>query len=69
MEDIENINFILNKYNTSDEEVLLISQIMRIKFFNALRDLIREKDMENDQIALDVLDWAYQRLANVDELL
>jgi hypothetical protein len=42
---------------------------MRIKFFNALRDLIREKDMENDQIALDVLDWAYQRLANVDELL
>jgi hypothetical protein len=66
MEDVESIKSILNNYNTSEEEVYLISQLMRIKFFDAFRELIREKDYEHDQIALDVLDWAYQRLANVE---
>lgn len=69
MEDIESIKSILNNYNTSDEEIYLISQLMRIKFFDAYRELLNEKDRENDQIALGVLDWAYQRLANVEQLL
>lgn len=69
MEDIEDINLLLNKYNISEEIVYLISQQMRIKFFDEFRKLMLEKDYEHDQIALDVLDWAYQRLANVNDLL
>lgn len=69
MEDIEDINLFLNKYNISEDVVYLISQQMRIKFFDEFRKLMLEKDCEHDQIALDVLDWAYQRLANVNNLL
>ncbi len=69
MEDVQDINFILNKYNVSPEAVQLICQLMRIEFFDEFRQLMLEKDSEHDQIALEVLDWAYQRLANVKDLL
>jgi hypothetical protein len=35
----------------------------RIEFFDALRSLIMEKDSEGDEIAVKVLCWAYERLA------
>jgi hypothetical protein len=35
----------------------------RIEFFDALRKLILEKDSEGDEIAVSVLCWAYERLA------
>lgn len=35
----------------------------RIVFFSKLRELIIEKTESNDQIAADVLGWAYERLA------
>lgn len=69
MEDIQDINFILNKYNVPPDAVYLISHMMRIKFFDEFRELMLEKDKGHDQIALEVLDWAYQRLANVKDLL
>jgi hypothetical protein len=69
MEDVQDINFILNKYNVPPEAVQLICQLMRIEFFDEFRQLMLEKDGEHDQIALEVLDWAYQRLANVKDLL
>lgn len=69
MEDVQDINFILNKYNVPPEAVQLICQLMRIEFFDEFRQLMLEKDSEHDQIALEVLDWAYQRLANVKDLL
>jgi hypothetical protein len=36
----------------------------RIRFFCKLRSLIHEKDFANDDIAAEVLGWAYEKLAN-----
>jgi hypothetical protein len=33
-------------------------------FFQALRDLIHEKDMAGDHIAVDTLNWAYEQIAD-----
>ena len=38
---------------------------MRILFFEELRNLIMEKDLEHDDIAAAVLGWAYERLGEV----
>jgi hypothetical protein len=35
----------------------------RIEFFNKFRILLNQKDLANDQLAVDVLNWAYQALA------
>jgi hypothetical protein len=35
----------------------------RIHFFEKFRALLHQKDMANDQIAVDVLNWAYQLLS------
>ncbi len=35
----------------------------RINFFNKFRILLHQKDVANDQIAVQVLDWAYQALS------
>jgi Fe-S-cluster formation regulator IscX/YfhJ len=35
----------------------------RYVFFARLRELIMEKDLENDEVAAAVLGWAYERLA------
>ena len=44
--------------------VELIRMSERIKIFSKLRNLIYEKQYENDQTAADVLGWAYERLAD-----
>lgn len=36
----------------------------RIYLFQKFRELIIEKDQENDEIAVEVLSWAWQRLAD-----
>ncbi len=36
----------------------------RIEFFDILRSLIAEKETEGDEIAVQVLCWAYDRLAS-----
>jgi hypothetical protein len=35
----------------------------RVEFFEILRKLMLEKDMAGDEIAVEVLSWAYDRLA------
>lgn len=36
----------------------------RVMFFERLRELIREKDIQNDEIASAILGWAYEKLAD-----
>ena len=36
---------------------------MRVEFFQQLRLLMHEKDVAGDEIAVDVLNWAYNKLA------
>lgn len=43
-------------------EIASVSQ--RHDFFQALRELIEEKDLSGDQIAVDTLNWAYEEIAN-----
>lgn len=38
----------------------------RIEFFAGLRGLIAEKDRAGDSVAVEVLSWAYERLASED---
>lgn len=38
----------------------------RLVFMSNLRGLIAEKDLVGDQLAVDVLNWAWQRLAESD---
>lgn len=35
----------------------------RIEFFNAFRELLQEKEASGDEIAIQVLNWAYMELA------
>jgi hypothetical protein len=44
--------------------VELIRMSERVKIFSKLRNLIYEKQYENDLTAADILGWAYERLAD-----
>jgi hypothetical protein len=44
--------------------VELIRMSERIKLFSKLRNLIYEKQYENDHVAEEVLGWAYERLSD-----
>lgn len=38
----------------------------RLSFMSKFRELITEKDLAGDQLAIDVLNWAWERLAEAD---
>jgi hypothetical protein len=44
--------------------VEIIKMSERVKIFSKLRNLIYEKQYENDHIAADTLGWAYEKLAD-----
>lgn len=48
----------------SPETIGLIRMHERIELFEKFRHLIYLKEFENDQIAADVLGWAYEKLAD-----
>lgn len=37
----------------------------RIEFFSALKDLISEKDLAGDVVAVEVLSWAWEQLSDI----
>jgi hypothetical protein len=52
---------------TADINPMIVQTIKmseRVKIFSKLRNLIYEKQYENDQTAADILGWAYERLAD-----
>jgi hypothetical protein len=49
--------------NTAPEIVESARMLERIEFFSKLRDLIHQKDIDNDALASDVLGWAYEKLS------
>lgn len=60
------INYDISKYTADlDKNVVeMIKLSERIKIFTKLRNLIMEKQYEQDYIAADVLGWAYDKLAD-----
>jgi hypothetical protein len=65
MDNPNEIDYDISKYtdglDTMTIEVIRMSE--RVKLFSKLRNLIYEKQYENDQIAQDILGWAYEKLA------
>jgi hypothetical protein len=66
MSDPNEIDYDISKYtaglDTQTIEIIKMSE--RVKMFTKLRNLIYEKQYENDDIAADVLGWAYERLVD-----
>jgi hypothetical protein len=66
MDNPNEIDYDISKYtadlDTHTIEVIRMSE--RVRLFSKLRNLIYEKQYENDQIAADILGWAYERLAD-----
>lgn len=59
--DFENLkSSVLSKIETAHQ---LGEDRQRVEFFDVLRNLIIEKESEGDEIAVKVLCWAYDRLA------
>ena len=52
--------------HTADLDPMIIEMIKlseRVKIFSKLRNLIYEKEYDNDDVASSVLGWAYEKLA------
>jgi hypothetical protein len=66
MDNPNEIDYDISKYtadlDTHTIEIIRMSE--RVKLFSKLRNLIYEKQYEKDEVAADVLGWAYERLAD-----
>jgi hypothetical protein len=66
MDNPNEIDYDISKY-TDNIDPMVIEMIKlseRIKIFSKLRNLIYEKEYENDEIAARVLGWAYEKLGD-----
>lgn len=65
MDNPNEIDYDISKY-TADLDPMAIEVIRmseRIKIFTKFRNLIYEKQYENDEIAERILGWAYEKLS------
>lgn len=66
MDNPNEIDYDISRYtadlDTQTIEVIRMSE--RVKLFSKLRNLIYEKQYENDHVAADILGWAYEKLAD-----
>ena len=66
MDNPNEIDYDISKYtadlDTQTIEVIRMSE--RVKLFSKLRNLIYEKQYENDHTAADILGWAYDKLVD-----
>jgi hypothetical protein len=61
---LRDLTRLINATGSKGEEIFdLALAYERIEFFNKFRILLHQKDMANDQVAVDVLNWAYQLLS------
>jgi hypothetical protein len=66
MDNPNEIDYDISKYtaNLDTQTIEIIRMSERVRMFSKLRNLIYEKQYENDQTAADILGWAYERLAD-----
>ena len=65
MDNPNEIDYDISEY-TADLDPMIIEMIKlseRVKIFSKLRNLIYEKEYDNDDVASSVLGWAYEKLA------
>lgn len=59
------IDRLVNRLGPASEELFCYAiALERIRIFQNLQTLIQQKDSANDQIATEVLSWAWQVLAD-----
>jgi hypothetical protein len=60
------IDYDISKYTVDIDPVVveMIRMSERVKIFSKLRNLIYEKQYEQDHATADVLGWAYERLGD-----
>lgn len=67
MDYFEEIQADLNKHTDGIDpmtiEIIKLSE--RVKIFSKFRQLIHEKESQNDDVAANVLGWAYEKLADL----
>lgn len=66
MDNPNEIDYDISKL-TADIDPMLIEMIRmseRVKIFSKLRNLIYEKQYEQDHVAADVIGWAYDKLSD-----
>jgi len=55
---------IKDRLDTDVDDLIQLSAMReRTRLFNKIRDMIQEKDTNNDQIAASVLAWAWEELS------
>jgi hypothetical protein len=66
MDNPNEIDYDISKATAAVDPMLveMIRMSERIRVFSKLRNLIYEKQYENDHIAADTLGWAYEKLAD-----
>jgi hypothetical protein len=65
MDSPNEIDYDISKHTVGIDPMVIeiIRMSERIKIFSKLRNLIYEKQYENDIVAEDVLGWAYEKLS------
>jgi hypothetical protein len=66
MDNPDEIDYDISRYTAEIDPMIveIIKMSERVKIFSKLRNLIYEKQYENDHIAADTLGWAYEKLAD-----
>jgi hypothetical protein len=66
MDNPDEIDYDISRYTAEIDPMVveIIKMSERVKIFSKLRNLIYEKQYENDHIAADTLGWAYEKLAD-----
>ena len=66
MDNPNEVDYDISKYTAKLDPMTvdMIRMSERVKIFSKIRNLIYEKQYDNDYIAADVLGWAYEKLAD-----
>ena len=66
MDNPDEIDYDISRYTAEIDPMVveIIKMSERVKIFSKLRNLIYEKQYENDHIAADTLGWAYEKLVD-----
>ena len=61
----KDVERVISRMNGAAHDLVLMgAEIERIELFEHFRALMAEKEVMNDTIAVEVLSWAYERLAD-----
>ena len=66
MDNPDEIDYDISRYTAEIDPMVveIIKMSERVKIFSKLRNLIYEKQYENDDTSADILGWAYEKLVD-----